>query len=747
MFTPDPDDVRGPDAGAPAMPGPDLTVPPVPTLQSVVVPAARTSLLNAQQLLAGNEIDAGSPAASLSLARLLAGFRRRWAIGLALGVICGGAAAAAVLFLMPPRFTVQTLLQVSASKPSILGQSQDTRLDFMNYQKTQLVMVKSKLVLNTALRQPGVVNLRVIRSQPDPIIWLERQIAADFYLAPEILRISMTGDEPAELAILVNAVREAYLREVVNKERIERHAQYEHLQKLYGAYDDILKTHRRTLHELARAVGSRNTETLAHKQRFAQERLGGTQRELLRIQSELRTAQIQASALEAPEAGRPLVITAAVEEWLDKEPTLARPKAEITDLEERIADNLRVVVQGDKDPTIRGLREALADARKVLEDRKHKLRPEIEKRLLERGRTEATVRAATTRAGIKLLRSLEAKLIEDMQEQEKEIAVVGKGSLEIETLGEDISQTEEVAKRLGNQMASLKVELEAPARVSLLEEAVVSGMRDEHRQAKAASGAGFAGFALALFGVCWLDARTRRVGNPEEVSRGLNLRLVGTLPNVGGGRPRPGRYGQNQLAESVDTMRTNLLHFAGTESLRSVMVTSALQGEGKTSLSGQLSASLARAGCRTLLVDADLRKPAAHRLFDLPVGPGLSELLRGEAGIEDVIRATPIEGLWLISAGSRDPQAMMALARVGKDIFAQLEDRFDFVIVDSSPVLPVADALLVGQQVDAVIFSVLRDVSRMPALQAAYERMALLGFRILGAAVSGVPGESYGGHY
>lgn len=684
---------------------------------------------------------------SLSYGALLAGFRRRWALAIGLGVLLGGTAAVLTLLLVPPRLTVQTLLHVSANTPSILGQSAESRIDFHNYQRTQLVMIKSKLVLNAALRQPGVSEVRILRAQPDPIAWLETQVVADFSLAPEILRISMTGEEPRELAVIVNAVREAYVKEVVNKELIERHAHYDRLQQLYAQYEDVLKAHRRSMRELARTVGSRNSETLVHKQKFALERLAATHRQLIDLQGTLRTALIQQeSAQEEAEAGRAPLNPAAVEELLDKEPAIARLKALVSDLEDRLEETRRVAVQGSNDRTVIHLQDDLADARKALAERRSKLRPEIEKRLQEQSQMQAIAISAQNRKKIKLMKELERQLAKDVQDQERDAALISKGSLEIETLGEDIAQTEEVAKRIGNQLETLKVELQAPSRVSLLEEAVVSGTRDEHRQAKAAGAAGLAGFGLALFGVCWWDARGRRIGSPQEVTQSLKLRLVGTLPPVSD-RARAGRYGQNQLAESVDAMRTTLLHVAGTEQLRSVMVTSALPGEGKTSLSGQLSASLARAGCRTLLVDADLRNPAAHRLFDLPASPGLSELLRGEARVDDVVRATPVEGLWLIPAGTKDRLAIGALSRSGKEIFRQLEDRFDFVVVDTSPVLPVADTLLVGQQVDAVIFSVLRDVSRMPALQAAYERMSLLGFRILGAAVSGVPGETYGSVY
>src|SRR5207249_3385906 len=189
-------------------------------------------------------------------------------------------------------------------------------------------------------------------------------------------------------------------------------------------------------------------------------------------------------------------------------------------------------------------------------------------------------------------------------------------------------------------------------------------------------------------------------------------------------------YWRNRLTESVNSIRTMLLHAAGVAPLRVVMVTSATGGEGKTSLSSHLAISLARAGRRTLLVDTDMRRPSVHRVFDLPQDPGLGDLLRAEVDIAEVIRPGPVDDLWVLPAGRSTSQAIQALALEGVPvIFNRLREQFDFIIVDSCPVLPVADSLLVAQHVDGVIFTLLRDVSRLPQVYAGYQRLSALGVR------------------
>ncbi len=208
------------------------------------------------------------------------------------------------------------------------------------------------------------------------------------------------------------------------------------------------------------------------------------------------------------------------------------------------------------------------------------------------------------------------------------------------------------------------------------------------------------------------------------------------------------RYWKNLMLESIDATRTMLIHAARTGSHRVVMITSAVGGEGKTSLASHLATSLARSGLRALLIDADLRSPSIHRLFNLPMAAGLSEVIRGEAEWADVIAATTIDNLKVLTTGNCDRQTICLLSQgCLSPLFVQLKEKFDFVIVDSSPILPVADGLIIAQHVDAVLFSIFRDVSRKTKVAAASERLQCLGVPILGAVVTGAHGGRYGNDY
>jgi Mrp family chromosome partitioning ATPase len=99
----------------------------------------------------------------------------------------------------------------------------------------------------------------------------------------------------------------------------------------------------------------------------------------------------------------------------------------------------------------------------------------------------------------------------------------------------------------------------------------------------------------------------------------------------------------------------------------------------------------------------------------------------------------------VISAGQRDSRASQALAgQRMREVLDQLRPNYEFIVVDSAPVLPVADSQLIGQHTDGVVFSIMRDVSRLPQVYAAYERLSVLRIRTLGAVVNGISGGSYG---
>ncbi len=190
------------------------------------------------------------------------------------------------------------------------------------------------------------------------------------------------------------------------------------------------------------------------------------------------------------------------------------------------------------------------------------------------------------------------------------------------------------------------------------------------------------------------------------------------------------------LEESFRTLRSNLV-LKLKEGEKSLLVSSAKPQEGKTTISVNLARSFAPLSEKVLLVDGDLRRPTLHKIFNVENEVGLSELLRGSVSLETV--AQPISyGFSLVPSGElpRDPQELFLSTRFVRTL-AEMERVFDLVILDSPPVLAVADAALIASHVDSVIL-VLKygDTSVMEVLRAKERLQQGASTRIIGCVVN-----------
>ena len=190
-------------------------------------------------------------------------------------------------------------------------------------------------------------------------------------------------------------------------------------------------------------------------------------------------------------------------------------------------------------------------------------------------------------------------------------------------------------------------------------------------------------------------------------------------------------------AESYRKLMTNLMYSASRPGLRVVVVTSASAGEGKTTTAANLAVAFAQQGRRVALVDADLRRARVHDVFGLGLEPGLTDLLVGNATIEQSIRPSGIAGLSIIPAGTLPPNPLEFLGGERMhDLLGTLREQFDVVLIDTPPVLVTADAALMGVQADGVVLVVRAGKSERAAARHAVQQIVHLGGRMLGAVLN-----------
>ena len=251
---------------------------------------------------------------------------------------------------------------------------------------------------------------------------------------------------------------------------------------------------------------------------------------------------------------------------------------------------------------------------------------------------------------------------------------------------------------------------------------------------------GLAAAAVAIFAADLLD---NRLTSAEEVRAHLGQPVLGIVPRAAPGGPDAG---QGPLLDALRFARANLVFSPARRGRRVVAVTSALPGEGKTLLCVKLAESLAQTGQRVLLIDADCRRPAAHGHFGVPAQPGLADVLAGNDLLPDRVQHDPAPNLAVLASGGTTPEAADLLEGGRFEaLLAGAAERFDWILIDTPPVLAVPDAALVAHSAGDVLLVVdAARPSRRPAA-AALRQLEATGARRLGVVLNGVqaPGSPY----
>jgi protein-tyrosine kinase len=172
-------------------------------------------------------------------------------------------------------------------------------------------------------------------------------------------------------------------------------------------------------------------------------------------------------------------------------------------------------------------------------------------------------------------------------------------------------------------------------------------------------------------------------------------------------------------AEQYRTLRTRIAHTEGANALRTVLVTSPQKGEGKSLTAANLALTMAQElQRRVIIVEADLRKSSLQQLFGLPPGPGLADYLAGAAELHDVMQFIPDHNLTVITAGTAPTNPAELLGSTAmRRMLDQLRTRFDRVILDTPPVLPLADVAVLAPMVDGTLLVVRAGVTPKPAIE------------------------------
>lgn len=259
----------------------------------------------------------------------------------------------------------------------------------------------------------------------------------------------------------------------------------------------------------------------------------------------------------------------------------------------------------------------------------------------------------------------------------------------------------------------------------------------------------FVGLALGVGFAFLRDRLDQRLRGREEVERSVDAPLVAMVPNNRSLHRQLSvtRGGDRRAGEAYRMLRTRVLFAASNEPVKSVMITSAEAGEGKTTTAANLAVALAQADHRVVLVSADLRRPDLKRYFANLNGRGLYDLLVGEADLADVILTGPLDNLYLISSGSPLRDEPDFGSEEMTKLIQRLGESADFVILDATPVLGVSDALGLASVVDKVILVTDASRSTRSAVEEATGDLRSVGASIMGVVLTRFDPQRFHPHY
>lgn len=248
----------------------------------------------------------------------------------------------------------------------------------------------------------------------------------------------------------------------------------------------------------------------------------------------------------------------------------------------------------------------------------------------------------------------------------------------------------------------------------------------------------------------------------EEMERVYRLPSLGVVPFLSGNGHRATTNGDRQLAlatytrpmsmlaEAVFHLRTSLMLSMSGRPPGTILVTSPNPGEGKTTLSVNLASAMLFGHNRVLLIDADLRRPHIHQMFEAPLEPGLSNYLTGTAEAIEVVKETPVQNLYIIPAGPKPPHPIQLLSSLAfRSLVEELQQEFSHIVIDTPPIIGFADARVIARMVDGVLLVIKHHQTSRDAGKLAIQLLNQAYGNILGVVLNMAQSDKmgYGGYY
>ncbi len=691
-----------------------------------------------------SETSAGENAGGAIPTNLLAlAWQARWLLLVTTVVGIGGGWV--FLQRVVPRYTSVSRIYIERNLPRIL--TNDVQFgNSASYLYTQAELIRSTPVLAAAADAPENAQLETFRTAENRIGLLKKHVDVQVGQHDDIINVMIELPIAEDAAQIVNSVVDAYISkyaeerrtdtvEILNILRNEKQRRDAELEQRLQA----LEKFRSQNAALAVQVGEENVIS----KRFAALATELDRVELSLLDAKARYNRTQ-QMFETP-SSRPFLLELASGQNSVAQDIRIENQLELS-LEKQIQDfalqiqSLRAT-WGDGHTRVKLSLQAKADLQARLAEKQ----AEAE----ERKETIVAAYVETVGQEYQLLEQKREELQRSYDKQFKLAIQVNSQAAKLSTLEDALARTVRLVDILDERIKEVNLSEDVGAmNVSIMEVALPSGSPTYPVPARfLALGALLGG--LIGFGLSWLrDLMDHRLKSVDEITATLQLPVLGTLPLSTGqdDRHEIGRIvlvkPRSMAAETFRTLRT-AIHFGLTrDDAKVITVTSPIPGDGKSTVASNLAIVMAQADQRVLLIDADMRKPKQHEIFEVEAGRGLSSVLAERHPIAEVIQKTELDSLDLLPCGTlpTNPVELLNNGYFG-ELLEHLQQTYDKIIIDSPPVMPVADARVIAAQTDATILVLRAERSTRRTSLAARDELWRVRAQRIGVVINAVPGR------
>jgi len=611
------------------------------------------------------------------------------------------------------------------------------------YLHTQAEVLRSRDILLAALGTEEDLPLRTFAEVELPVTYLRKNMAVDVGRKDEIISVSFESPYPLEATQIVNRVVEAYLtsrseseRQDITKAARSIKTQLEQYEKQLKAKSAELRGFRAHKMPVSRGVDDGASVT----QGYMEARRDYRQAQFAASRATLYLEGVRAFA-ENPEALRQYVQTeGGGSSYAPVDPARLALETTVTELERKKTELLRSCTEDHQ--AVRGVDVEIERVREELAD--------LDRQFVENTRLAAERQYVEAKADEEILAEQFKVESANLQQHSDELQQFQELQAEVNRLEVSVAtyrqQDSEISKMIGEDPGRM--------RMALLEPAVPAQEPSAPQKSKIMALALMLGLVTGGAIAAARDRADQTFRSVEEISATLVMPVLGVVP-VMPGRQKAGAHGQRILtqpdapeAEAYRTVRTAIFFGTRTEGMRTLLVTSPAAGDGKSTLVGNLAIAMAQAGQKTLILDADLRKPMQHVIFATDHHKGnLNSVFAEEMELEEAIQPTQIPGLSLLTCayGVSNPAELLNSDQFA-DLLKRLAESYDRVIVDAPPVTVVTDAQILGALCDHTILVMRVDKSSRKMARRATAALESVGANLFGIVINAVRnnGDSYG---